>query len=74
MSMDNLPPVGSMVRWAICGRGTCLPREVVMYREFPNGVTYALLVWTAYGHEKGRPLCEWVTESRLSTYYEEVEL
>lgn len=73
MSMNELPPVGSMVRWSKCGRGSCLPREVAMYRDFPDGVTYALLVWTAYGRENGRPLCEWVTASNLPMYYEEVE-
>lgn len=45
-----------------------------MYRDFPDGVTYALLVWTAYGREKGRPLCEWVTASNLPMYYEEIKL
>lgn len=71
--MDNLPPIGSHVRWAKCGRGTCLPKEVAMYRDFPDGVTYALLVWTSYGQVFGTPQCEWVKASHIVDYYEEVK-
>lgn len=71
--LDNLPPVGSSVRWAKCRRGSSLPKEIAMYRTFPGNVTYALLVWTSYGQVFGTPQCEWVKARDIVDYYEEVE-
>lgn len=76
---DKLPPVGSHVRWARCGRGTCLPKEIIAYRDFPgmnhgSNRTYALLSWTSYGLVFGTPQCEWVKACDIVDYYEEVKL
>lgn len=72
--MDNLPPIGSHVRWSKCRRGSSLPKEIAMYRRFPDKVTYALLVWTSYGRVFGTPQCEWVKARDIVDYYEEVKL
>lgn len=76
---NDLPPVGSHVRWAKCGRGTCLPKEIIAYRDFPGinprtSRTYALLSWTSYGQKFGTPQCEWVKASYIRDLYEEVKL